>query len=285
MQVPSKPGPTPSSDRARYRAYYEEGYKASHPVDYSIGGLQSERPGSLRPSTLQWLKETGLAGQQTAIVLELGCAMAQLANVHPGYLGLDFSHTALAGAKAANNGLRLLHGDMQVIPLATESVDFMFTWAALEHVPSPDRVLAEVTRILKPNGVALLGPAWNCRSWTVKRLPQRFYRDLSWRHRIEKATIPLRSRLAWRAAMSSPKRFWREMKSILGNPIRFDFQPLFPDFSLELPHVSDDDAQACMDPHAAILYFKTRGWAVLSHPTFRSRILARHEAVVVRKPA
>jgi hypothetical protein len=39
-----------------------------------------------------------------------------------------------------------------------------------------------------------------------------------------------------------------------------------------------------MDPHAAILYFRGRGWNVLSHPTRAARMLVRHGAVVVQKP-
>jgi hypothetical protein len=39
-----------------------------------------------------------------------------------------------------------------------------------------------------------------------------------------------------------------------------------------------------MDPHAAIVWFAARGWTVLSHPTVRDRLLARHEPVVIQKP-
>ena len=46
---------------------------------------------------------------------------------------------------------------------------------------------------------------------------------------------------------------------------------------------TDCDAFTSMDPHAAILFFATRGWEILSHPG-RRRLLARAEAVVVRKP-
>lgn len=53
---------------------------------------------------------------------------------------------------------------------------------------------------------------------------------------------------------------------------------------LDVPHVTDDDAQASMDAHAAIVYFASRGWQVISHPGFIARMKSRAEAVVVRKP-
>lgn len=37
------------------------------------------------------------------------------------------------------------------------------TW---EHVPDPAQALAEMDRVLTPEGGTYLAPAWNCRSWT-----------------------------------------------------------------------------------------------------------------------
>ena len=48
---------------------------------------------------------------------------------------------------------------------------------------------------------------------------------------------------------------------------------------------TDCDAFTSMDPHTAILYFRGRGWNVLSHPTSIARMLVRHGAVVVQKPS
>jgi len=40
-----------------------------------------------------------------------------------------------------------------------------------------------------------------------------------------------------------------------------------------------------MYPHAAIVYFSTRRWRVLSHRSVMSRLLCRREPVVVQTPA
>jgi SAM-dependent methyltransferase len=273
-----------AADLERYRAYYEQGYGEEHALAYDMGGAASERPDTLRSETLRWLSDLGVDVNLSARVLELGSGMGQLHDVHPGYLGLDFSGTALRRGKAECPQVPFIHGDMQSLPLASGTIDFIFSWAAIEHVPAPERVLTEVARVLRRGAFAVLAPAWNCRTWTVKRLDARPYRDLSLRDRIEKLTIPVRKHLAWRAAWSVAPRIRRELKALLGSQLPFDYQRLFPDFSLDLPHISDDDAQACMDPHAAIMFYRTRGWRVISHPGIRSRLTSRHEPVVVQKP-
>jgi SAM-dependent methyltransferase len=268
---------------AAYRAYYEEGYEAEHPLAYDLGP-DTGRADELRAPTMRWLERLGVSQEPMAIILELGSGMGSLRDVHPGYVGLDFSGTALRRGKDLSRVTRFVHGDMQTLPFKGESLDLIFSWAAIEHVPFPELVLEEVERVLKKGGHAILAPAWNCRSWTVKRLDVRPYRGLSVQERLEKFTIPLRSRLAWRALWSVPGRIRREAISLLGRQTAFDYVRLFPDFSLGLPHVSDDDAQASIDPHSAILFYKSRGWDIVSHPGLISRFLARHEPVIVRKP-
>jgi SAM-dependent methyltransferase len=213
------------------------------------------------------------------IVLELGCGVGALSSIHSNYIGLDFSVEAL---KKFITPARHLNGDMQCLPLKDVSVDCIFSWAALEHVPNPEMALAEVERVLKAGGVAILAPAWNVRSWAAKGLPIRSYRDLSWTDRLRKFTIPVRNHLIWRGLFAIPRRLLREMRSLRQQPMPFDYRRLSP--NLEEYIYTDCDAFTSMDAHAAVTYFKTRGWVVLSHAGFLSRILAKHEPVVVRKP-
>lgn len=43
--------------------------------------------------------------------------------------------------------------DISNVPIADNSVDYIFNIAVLEHVPDPEKVVSEIHRILKPNGV------------------------------------------------------------------------------------------------------------------------------------
>jgi ubiquinone/menaquinone biosynthesis C-methylase UbiE len=227
--------------------------------------------------TQHWLHEVGLEDAQ-CVVLELGCGSGPLSYIHKNHIGLEFSFTALRNFV---NGGKRVNGDMQALPLQDNSVDFIFSWAALEHVPYPERVLAEVERVLKVGGVALLAPAWHVRPWAAKGLPIQPYRALHWGDRIRKASIPLRDSLVWRALFAIPVRLCREICGLWSRELAFGYRRLAP--NLQEFIYTDCDAFTSMDPHTAIMYFKSRAWRVLSHKTFLSRMLARHEPVVVCK--
>ncbi|MGH7867624.1 MAG: class I SAM-dependent methyltransferase [Candidatus Dormibacteraceae bacterium] len=49
-----------------------------------------------------------------------------------------------------------IHLDLQQIKLPDESIDVFLTPHVLEHVPDTERALAEIWRVLKPQGVALI---------------------------------------------------------------------------------------------------------------------------------
>jgi SAM-dependent methyltransferase len=266
-----KPDLGVESNRAAegYRNFYEAADPRRHGRD--------EMPEALEV-TSRWIGRCE-ATQKLGVVLELGCGRGPLGHIHPAYIGLEFSRKALASVPA---GVRTVNADMQALPFQTNSIGFVFSWAAIEHVPYPERVLEEVARVLKPGGVALLAPAWNCRPWASKGLPVRRYRDLDWRSRLEKLTIPLRDHLLWRAAWAAPWRVMGELKALANVPLPFKYRRLSPNLTEYV--YTDCDAFTSMDPHAAILYFATRGWSILSHPSRSARLLSRYEPVVVKKP-
>jgi SAM-dependent methyltransferase len=228
--------------------------------------------------TSRWIKASEV-GQRLGIIVELGCGTGPLSQVHPDYVGLEFSRTAL---KAVRAGVRTVNADMQMLPFRSNSVGFIFSWAAIEHVPHPERVFEEISRVLRPGGVALLAPAWHCRPWASKGLPVRDYRELDWRSRLEKLTIPIRNTLWWRALWAAPARFAGEFRALAREPLPFHYRRLTPNLTDYV--YTDCDAFTSMDPHAAILYFATRGWNILSHPSWAARMLSRHEPIVVKKP-
>lgn len=207
--------------------------------------------------------------------LELGCGRGKLAGAAQGHIGLDLAFAPLPAIPT-----RAVQGDMEKLPFANDSIGFLFSWAALEHVPHPERVLAEVERVLRPGGMALLAPAWHCRPWAAEGLEFRAYSVLRPLQKFRKALIPFRNALLWRALFEMPERIWRELRARVRIPA-FEYKRLQPNLTEYLG--TDSDAFTSMDPHAAALYFAKRGWDVVSHPTLRARMLARHEPVVVRK--
>jgi hypothetical protein len=166
------------------------------------------------------------------------------------------------------------------------SVDFLFSYATFEHVPNVTAAFDEVVRVLRPGGYAWLAPAWNCRAWTVAKLLQRPYRELSIMEKFGKLLIPIRENLLVRLLQAMPARLRREASLALGRPVSLEWRTLRPDFALidKYGHVSDDDAFVSMDAHAALTWFVGKAFQVLSHPTIGDRLLVRSGPILVRKP-
>ena len=91
---------------------------------------------------------------RAARVLDLGCGSAPLRAALAGraYLGLDLSGAELAGASAAG-AWPLLRARASAIPLADASVDVVACSMSLMVATPLPRVLAEITRVLKPGGL------------------------------------------------------------------------------------------------------------------------------------
>ena len=74
--------------------------------------------------------------------------------------GLDISRSfvriAKANAKAAGVKIDFRHGDITAAPFATDTFDFIVCRAAFKNFANPTAALAEMHRMLKPGGVALI---------------------------------------------------------------------------------------------------------------------------------
>lgn len=92
-------------------------------------------------------------------VLELACGTGQLSYPLSGRVRLweatDFSLAMIAEAKKKNSSSRL-HFSVQnatALPYAPESFDAVVIANALHIMPAPDKALAEIRRVLKPEGL------------------------------------------------------------------------------------------------------------------------------------
>lgn len=270
------------------KEFYNTVYQNDHPSQYDGGedGLP-ERTSLLWGQTREWLTLAGLSERPEAKLLEVGCGLAHLASIHPGWHGAEYSKTAVARAKArVGDHLPIFEGDAQKLSFEDASFDAVFTWATLEHVIDPNKAFAEIDRLLKPRGYGLIAPAWNCRPWTVKKLEERPWGELLWAERIQKLLIPLREFLPWRIVGALPGRILDELRLLAKKPLPLRYRSLEPRWDLieKYGHVSDDDALSIIDIHSGIVFFKSRGYEILSHPSLRSRLMARHEPVIVIKP-
>jgi ubiquinone/menaquinone biosynthesis C-methylase UbiE len=270
------------------KQFYNTVYQDSHSSKYGDENLLLERNIKLYNTTSEWLGKIGFADKPNIKILEVGCGVAYMSNIHPGWHGVEYSRSVVERVKKIKGAsIKIIEADAQDLPYENESFDAIFTWSTLEHVQNPNLALQEIDRLLKPGGFALIAPAWNCRSWTVSKITMRSYKELTFLESIDKFTIPFREWIIYRALLTIPKRIASEIKYfLLKKPINLLFKPLTPRWDLiqKFGHISDDDALADIDPHNAILFFKSRGYYIMSHPTFMSRLLIRHGAIHVSKP-
>jgi SAM-dependent methyltransferase len=218
-----------------------------------------------------------------SVVLELGCGRGAFRHLAAAchYVALDLSRNVL---RRYLRSLAAVQADMERIPLASGSVDLVFSVCALEHVPQPSRVLTEIHRVLRPGGVALLAPAWFCRDWAAKGLPVRSYSELSTADKLRKALIPVRNSLIWRSAFVLPRRLARELRFLMRpGKWRMRYRQLQPNFREYV--YTDCDAACSLDPHEVVLLFRRWGYSAFGAGTLRERLVLRHAPLTLQKPA
>lgn len=91
-------------------------------------------------------------------IVDIGCGPAaettRLESYSQQYLGIDISREMLAQAQTLNPHLSWLQGHWTALPLANESVDWVFANLSLQWVDDLNTAFAEVYRVLKPGGIA-----------------------------------------------------------------------------------------------------------------------------------
>ena len=211
--------------------------------------------------------------------IELGCGKGAFKNIERDYIGLDISFYAL---KKYFHQEKVLQADMEYLPFKNESSSLIYSFAALEHIPRPERCLEEIDRVLRPEGIVILAPAWFCRPWAAKGLPIKKYKELSWPDKVRKLSIPIRNHIIYRGLINIPKRIILEVYfRIFRCPIEFKYKRLKPNLKEYI--YTDSDASTSMDPHRAIFYFLSRKYQVLSCNGFFERLMYKNKPVVVKK--
>ena len=75
--------------------------------------------------------------------------------------GMDLSHVVTTRAKNTSRSegadLSLARADIREVPFRSSSFDLVYTMGTIEHIPEYAQALAEINRVLKPGGRAIIG--------------------------------------------------------------------------------------------------------------------------------
>ena len=209
--------------------------------------------------------------------LEIGSGRGAFQEVVDDYTGVDYSESV---ARYYNKPF--FRSQAEALPFPDSSFDAAWSYAVLEHVNDPGKALDEIRRVLKPTGLLLLEPAWQCRPWAAEGYPVRPYSDFTLEGKLIKASIPVRNSLAFRLLHVIPSRSLGLLRYLLRG--KRDIPLRYRRLKANFEHfwMSDSDAQCCIDPYDALLFFQSRGDECLNYPTAVRKFIIRTGPLVIR---
>lgn len=124
--------------------------------------IKGQHARSLYPVILKKLSEITY---HTA--LDLGCGTGEMMklilqqNEDKSLYGIDLSEKMLDVAKEKlGNRVKLTLGDSEQRPFPDSFFDVVYCNDSFHHYPAPNKVLSEISRVLKPKGVFLMCDCW-----------------------------------------------------------------------------------------------------------------------------
>lgn len=129
------------------------------------------------PLTPNWLgvkyreEMDSLRPEPDELLLDVGCSTGiMLAVLREVYgvrgVGVDFSTTALAAAVACGPPGSYFAADALRLPFADGAFDLAVSFGVIEHVSDPGAMVAEMSRVLRPGGRALIYTTCRRDRWT-----------------------------------------------------------------------------------------------------------------------
>lgn len=224
-----------------------------------------------------------------AVVVELGGGIYQerSANAYArfkNYFPLDISLSSISRYTEKFQKIGIVC-DATNLPFADSTVDCIYSHTFLEHPLEPEKVLKEISRVLKKGGIVVHNDAWFCRWWQhygfigLKR-PSGFTN----KERLIYAAYKVSENKVLRI---SPIIFRRLIRHFLGSqnekPIRLEYKKLKPNYTLHLG--CDEDAASSIDPVDVIRFYESRGFRTYHPLSLKERIFYPNKEIIMIKNA
>lgn len=192
-------------------------------------------------------------GLRDAKVLDVGSGRGHLQDVVEDYTGLDLSLEV-----ARHYHKNFVAGSAFDLPFEANSFDAVWTVWVVEHLDRPEVAFSEMRRVVKPGGILLLLPTWNCESWLSGGYAVRPYNDFTLAGKLVKASIPMRQTLLFQSLYRYPTRLVRTLRYEWGgSSTPLQFVALEPNY--EVYWQPDSDAAISLDSYEVYLWFRSKG--------------------------
>jgi ubiquinone/menaquinone biosynthesis C-methylase UbiE len=156
------PSPAAAQDQRRLRAVLAERRTRSQEFFSSSAGQWDRLRDELFGDRFHLAALAGLVDSHWTVG-DLGCGGGQVSAALAPFVGrviaVDASAAMLQAAKRRLHGVdnvELRRGELEALPIDDARLDAATMMLVLHHVPEPQRALAEVARVLKPGGRALV---------------------------------------------------------------------------------------------------------------------------------
>lgn len=252
--------PLSTKDVAALEDYYAKAYReVSQPGGEEEGSryvriaAQFASTENIQSMVRSFVRQYGLEDKR---ILDVGAGRGYLQDIVPDYVGLDISPSARRFFHKP-----FVHGSATHMPLTAASFDAAWSIWVLEHVPNPEAALQEMCRVVRPNGLLFLKPAWKCSIWAADGYPVRPYSGFGIWGKVLKASMP--AELYLRVFARKPVRLLRHAAwRTTGQQTRFRYTALKANFNEYW--MEDSDAINSFDRHELALWFLSRGHECLN---------------------
>lgn len=254
-----------------YKTFYGTRRDDTYGREYTTAAAESH---AFYPALTSFIERYNLKDKRC---LEIGSSGGAFQDVVSDYSGTDISEDL---AQFYHKPYRVAEGSRY--PFDDNSFDAIWSYAVFEHIPDLQAAMKELYRLLKPGGLVLFCPAWQCRPWAADGYAVRPFSDFGIGGKLIKLSVPVRDHVLFRSCFVFPKRLWRHLLFALGHRSE---SLRYSKLNANYEHfwVSDSDACNSIDPHDAILWFESNGFKCLSHPPHLAAFLVRTGALVIRK--
>ena len=138
----------------------------------------------------RFMRQSGSRVSQDALVLDAGAGEGRFKSFfsHTRYVGIDL---AIGDTEWDYSSLDAI-SNLEILPFPSNTFDAAVCTQVLEHVPEPQQVVNEISRVLKPGGTFFLSAP---QSWHQHQKPHDYYRYTSFglRYILEKSGLQVES--------------------------------------------------------------------------------------------